>query len=89
MPEEASTPPASEHPEPQNDTSNPTERSSPPAPVTEDRSELVQRARAFLTSPQVQHEDMAVKRRFLMDKGLNDAEVEALLRDIVCVHAIL
>ncbi|KIP12749.1 hypothetical protein PHLGIDRAFT_97395 [Phlebiopsis gigantea 11061_1 CR5-6] len=53
-----------------------------PVPAAEDRSELLQRARAFLTSPQVLHEDLTAKRRFLLEKGLNDAEVESLLRDM-------
>ena len=55
----------------------------PPVPAAEDRSELLQRARSFLTSPQVLHEDLAAKRRFLLEKGLDDAEVESLLREMV------
>ena len=83
MPDESSSPPPTETPEQQNDASTVAEQSPPVAPAAEDRSELVSRARAFLTSPQVQHEDLAAKRRFLIEKGLNDAEVEALLRDVV------
>ncbi|KAM5535508.1 hypothetical protein V8D89_010845 [Ganoderma adspersum] len=52
----------------------------PPTPV--DRTELLQRARVFLTSPQVRHEDMTAKRRFLADKGLSDVEVDGLLREV-------
>lgn len=53
------------------------------APKPDDRTELLHRARAFLTSPQVQNEDVAAKRRFLVEKGLNDVEVEGLLRELV------
>lgn len=64
------------------------EQTSPAPVVTEDRSELLQRAKAFLTSPQVQHEDLAAKRRFLVEKGLNDVEIEVLLREVVRLHSI-
>ncbi|KAI1796199.1 hypothetical protein LXA43DRAFT_1090283 [Ganoderma leucocontextum] len=47
-----------------------------------DRTELLQRARAFLTSPQVTHEDITAKRRFLTDKGLTDVEIDGLLRQV-------
>ncbi|GJE84358.1 hypothetical protein PsYK624_004340 [Phanerochaete sordida] len=53
---------------------------SRPDPTTGDRTELLQRARTFLSSPQVAHEDAAAKRKFLVDKGLNDTEIEGLLR---------
>ena len=53
----------------------------PPTPVY--RAELLQRARVFLTSPQVRHEDITAKRRFLADKGLTDVEVDGLLREVV------
>ncbi|KAI0638363.1 hypothetical protein C8Q77DRAFT_1048683 [Trametes polyzona] len=65
-----------ELPPPQND---------PPAqvaPTPEDRTELIQRARAFLTSPQVRHENLAAKQRFLREKGLTEAEIENLLREV-------
>lgn len=48
----------------------------------EDRSELLAKARSFLASPQVQHQDINAKRAFLVEKGLNDAEIADL---IVCV----
>ena len=66
----------------------PDDGSSPEQTPTadEDRALLVARARQFLLSPQVQHEDLTAKRRFLLEKGLNDAEVEALLRDVVRTH---
>ena len=49
----------------------------------EDRSELLQRARAFLNSPQVRHEDITAKRQFLVEKGLREAEIETLLHELV------
>ena len=52
-------------------------------PPPTDRTELIQRARAFLTSPQVRHEDAVAKRRFLAEKGLTDAEIEGLLYEVV------
>ena len=55
--------------------------SVPVAP--EDRTELLSTARAFLTSPQVIHEDVSAKRRFLAQKGLNDVEIEGLIRELV------
>lgn len=89
MPGHTSSPSPAETPQPPPSTApTPAEQSVPAAPAVEDRSELVQRARAFLTSPQVQYEDLAAKRRFLLDKGLNDAEVEALLRDVVRMRSM-
>lgn len=55
---------------------------------TTDRYELLSRARTFLTSPQIQDQDVFAKRRFLVDKGLNESEVEELLRELVCSHTI-
>ncbi|EJF62407.1 hypothetical protein BD309DRAFT_877577 [Dichomitus squalens] len=52
------------------------------SPAPTERAELLQRARAFLVSPQVKHEDSAAKRRFLADKGLTDAEIESLLYEV-------
>ena len=54
-----------------------------PSPAPTDRAELLQRARAFLTSPQVRHEDASAKRRFLAEKGLTDTEIEGLLYEVV------
>ncbi|KAJ7232222.1 hypothetical protein B0H12DRAFT_1192388 [Mycena haematopus] len=51
-------------------------------PVTEDRAELLTKARAFLHQPQIQREDALSKRRFLAEKGLNDPEIEALMREL-------
>ncbi len=47
------------------------------------RAELVDKARAFLGSPQVIHEDTSAKRRFLAEKGLNDSEIETLILEQV------
>lgn len=62
---------------------------APAAPTVEDRSELLQRAKAFLTSPQVLQEDITAKRRFLTEKGLSDVEVEALLRETARVSCTM
>jgi hypothetical protein len=77
-------------------TSNPAEEQQAAAPPQntpesqmpvvdehKDRSELLARARLFLTSPQVQHQDAFAKRTFLIEKGLKDAEIENLLRTLV------
>jgi hypothetical protein len=62
--------------------------SSSPAP-TPDRSELLVRARHFLSSPQVIDQDFESKRRFLAEKGLTDGEIQLLLREMVrLVHAL-
>ncbi|KAJ3551653.1 hypothetical protein NM688_g4582 [Phlebia brevispora] len=54
----------------------------PPPPIEPvDRTELLNRARAFLSSPQVMHEDLMAKRRFLAEKGLDNTEIEALLQE--------
>lgn len=49
-----------------------------------DRAELLARARAFLTSPQVRLQDSDAKRTFLAEKGLTPSEVDQLLRELVC-----
>ncbi|KAJ4465903.1 hypothetical protein C8R41DRAFT_781113 [Lentinula lateritia] len=46
------------------------------------RSELILRARIFLRSSQIQSQDVFAKRRFLLDKGLNENEIELLLREL-------
>ncbi|KAJ7044596.1 hypothetical protein C8F04DRAFT_1026910 [Mycena alexandri] len=50
--------------------------------ASEDRLELLTKARAFLHQPQIQREDIISKRRFLVEKGLNDAEIEGLMREM-------
>ncbi|CAL1701334.1 unnamed protein product [Somion occarium] len=48
-----------------------------------DRSELVQKAKVFLESLQVRNEDLAAKRRFLIEKGLNAQEIDTLLQETI------
>jgi hypothetical protein len=60
----------------------------PPPPPPEshnenDRLDLTNKARAFLTSPQVRNEDIPAKRRFLAEKGLTDAEINQLIQELV------
>ncbi|KAL1761585.1 hypothetical protein FB107DRAFT_286203 [Schizophyllum commune] len=50
-------------------------------PPVEDRTTLLERARHFLASPQIQQQDDAGKRRFLSEKGLKAEEVDAVLRE--------
>ena len=95
MPDDKSTEPSSPVPAPTAGSSSlpePTESAPqpPPPPQTDaptpaptDRAELLSRARAFLTTPQVQHEDTAAKRRFLADKGLTEREIDGLLYETV------
>ena len=79
----SSTPPAQRDASPsqavpQTDTSS--------IPAVGERTELLEKARAFLNSPQVRHEDYAAKRRFLAEKGLDEAEIDGLLISMVCSH---
>ncbi|KAG6817849.1 hypothetical protein H0H87_001681 [Tephrocybe sp. NHM501043] len=68
------------------------ETSSPGAPTTEtvasapDRSDLLSRARGFLQSPQIINQDIVAKRQFLVKKGLNEAEIDFLLRELSPEH---
>ncbi|KAH0587835.1 hypothetical protein H2248_006591 [Termitomyces sp. 'cryptogamus'] len=55
------------------------EISTTPVP---DRSELLSRARGFLQSPQIMHQDAVAKRQFLLEKGLNESEITGLLRQV-------
>ena len=57
--------------------------SSVPTTPVSNRSELLDRARHFLSSPQVIHQDHESKRRFLTEKGLTDGEILLLLREMV------
>ncbi|THH03309.1 hypothetical protein EW145_g6359 [Phellinidium pouzarii] len=43
---------------------------------------LLDRARVFLTSPHIVHEPPESKRRFLAEKGLNNEEIESLMREL-------
>ncbi|KAI5119764.1 hypothetical protein M0805_004096 [Coniferiporia weirii] len=56
--------------------------STPVSSPFEDRRALLDHARVFLTSPHVVHEHPAAKRRFLAEKGLHDAEIETLMREL-------
>ena len=58
---------------------------TPPVSQLENREELIERARLFLTSPQIRHEDLFAKRRFLAEKGLSDAEIAGLLQELVYI----
>ncbi|KAH9927260.1 uncharacterized protein B0H18DRAFT_1003752 [Fomitopsis serialis] len=78
---------------PESSTSTPTEASQPvaqsdPKPQEDafvapnnDRTDLLDKARAFLSSPQVRHDDYTAKRRFLAEKGLDNAEISILLQE--------
>ncbi|KIK06824.1 hypothetical protein K443DRAFT_129744 [Laccaria amethystina LaAM-08-1] len=55
---------------------------TPSSPLSNSREELISRARSFLHSPQIQHEDPNSKHRFLAEKGLTDSEIDALLREL-------
>ncbi|KAG6830318.1 hypothetical protein H0H92_001253 [Tricholoma furcatifolium] len=56
--------------------------STPESLTPPDRSELLSRARGFLQSPQINHQDAVAKRQFLLEKGLNEVEVDTLLREL-------
>lgn len=71
-----------------NDTPKPLE----PAPETTpdqhpqqsvNRSELLSRARTFLSTPHIRSQDNAAKHAFLVEKGLTQDEIDPLLREIV------
>lgn len=55
------------------------------------RANLIARARSFLASPQVRHQDLVAKRAFLVEKGLSDLEIEKLLFNIVrvCLSVVI
>ena len=53
-----------------------------------DRLELLGRARSFLASPQVAHQEVSIKRKFLTEKGLRDAEIDVLLREAVSLLSL-
>ena len=59
--------------------------STTPGPTGDDRSTLLSKARSFLSSPQIVHQDAQAKRTFLKEKGLDDVEVESLLREVPAV----
>jgi hypothetical protein len=81
-----SHPPSTNAPPPSSSPGHehPSSSSSTPTPTpTPTRSELLDRARHFLSSPQVMHQDYESKRRFLAEKGLSNDEVQLLLREMV------
>jgi hypothetical protein len=47
------------------------------------RTDLLEKARSFLQSPQVVHQDVPAKRAFLREKGLNEFEIDSLLQNLV------
>ncbi|KAG6903422.1 hypothetical protein C0995_005445 [Termitomyces sp. Mi166 len=79
----SSEPSSSTHPSPPSESMK-TEPSGPEIsthPVS-DRSDLLSRARGFLQSPQIMQQGVMAKRQFLLDKGLNENEIEGLLREV-------
>lgn len=54
-----------------------------PQPTHVDRTDLVEKARTFLLSPQVRLEDNTAKRKFLVEKGLTEQEIIGLLQESV------
>ncbi|TFY74313.1 hypothetical protein EWM64_g9700 [Hericium alpestre] len=47
-----------------------------------DRTELVTRGQSFLQTPHIVHQDVASKRRFLLEKGLSEGEVNQLIQEL-------
>ncbi|KAG7449418.1 uncharacterized protein BT62DRAFT_964598 [Guyanagaster necrorhizus] len=85
----APAPPAEPSPDVPNSTTAPSSVQIPPATDTtpamssvDERAQLVSRARSFLRSPSTQQQDIFSKRKFLLDKGLNEVEIEGLLREL-------
>lgn len=54
-----------------------------PVSNSQDRTELLSRARNFLLSPQIIHQDTSAKRKFLADKGLDESEINGILQGLV------
>ncbi len=67
----------------QNELPQSTPESALSSSLSSDRASLVDRARAFLRSPQIRNEDPSAKRRFLEEKGMNPSEIEMLMREQV------
>ncbi|KAJ7490299.1 hypothetical protein B0H11DRAFT_1019220 [Mycena galericulata] len=74
------TPPSVAHVENAEASSSSSSLVSPPEP--ENRAELLAKARTFLHQPQIQREDVVSKRKFLAEKGLNEAEIQGLMREL-------
>ena len=49
----------------------------------DDRTALIEKARSFLLSPPIRHEDETAKRTFLQQKGLSHAEINRLMQELV------
>jgi len=62
---------------------DPGESSSKPGKPVNDRTQLVEKARAFLLSPDIRHESSENKRKFLEEKGLSGDEIDILIQEIV------
>ncbi|KAF9478182.1 hypothetical protein BDN70DRAFT_860632 [Pholiota conissans] len=45
-------------------------------------ADLVDKARSFLLSPQIVHQDILSKRAFLREKGLNETQIDSLLNSL-------
>lgn len=65
-----------------------TDERSPQSPPLVTRDELLSRARAFLTSPHVQQQDIIAKRAFLSEKSLTENEIDNLLHTLVCSRVV-
>ncbi|KXN83745.1 hypothetical protein AN958_00888 [Leucoagaricus sp. SymC.cos] len=72
------TPPPSPPPQ----VAQPSSPDPPSSASADDRSLLLSRARSFLQSPQVSGQDLLAKRQFLREKGIYEAEIDTLLRDV-------
>jgi len=82
MPEDESKPPS---PAP----SQGGESVNPPTTTGDDRAALLERARTFLTSPQVRAQNAAEQRAFLREKGLDEKEVTQVLAEVVRCGVVL
>ena len=72
-------------------TQAPTSASIVPAQIPTEglnREHLLDRARSFLVSPQVQNQDLPSKRAFLREKGLSEVEIENLLHTLVRAYLV-
>ncbi|RXW21940.1 hypothetical protein EST38_g3906 [Candolleomyces aberdarensis] len=78
--ESPSNPPQIENVQPREQQHVGPEISSAPTPQPQNREELIGRARTFLTSPQIQGQDISAKRKFLVEKGLTEGEISGLLQ---------
>jgi hypothetical protein len=64
------------------DTVPETESDQTPQPSV-NRSELIAKARTFLSTPHIRSQDDTSKHAFLVEKGLTQDEIHSLLREIV------